>query len=85
MNLPPGYVAYLPPARHILDDAKRIAADVSPSGFEQVEKTCRNCGATRITMIKPEWPYRAWRRTPDGPQIQTDIAPPCNPEAEWRR
>jgi hypothetical protein len=59
-----------------------ISCDISPSGFEQKEKTCKNCGAVRVTMLGAADP-RAWRRTADGPQITTDLAPPCNSDAAW--
>jgi hypothetical protein len=71
-----------PLSQHVLGAEVMIAAVVSPSGFEQKEKTCKNCGAVRVTMIGSVWP-RAWRRTPDGPQVLTMLAPPCNSEAAW--
>jgi len=67
---------------HVFGAEVLIAACVSPSGFEQKEKTCRNCGAVRVTVLGAPDP-RAWRRTADGPQITTDLAPPCNSEAAW--
>lgn len=74
----------LPPARHIFGDAVVIAAEISISGHEQKEKTCRNCGAVRVTMIGGP-AARAWRRTAEGPQIETEIAPPCDHDAGWPR
>lgn len=92
MNLPPGYVAHLPPPQglppraHLFDAAIDIAADKSASGYAQKEKTCRNCGAVRVTVFSPDvYEMRAWRRSGDGPQITTDIAPPCNSESPWPR
>lgn len=69
---------------HILGAEVMIAVEISPSGFEQKEKTCKNCGAVRVTMIGSVYP-RAWRRTSEGPQITTTIEPPCNKDAGWPR
>lgn len=92
MNLPDGYVAHLPPpkarapVRHALGEAIAIPAEISVSGYEQREKTCANCGAVRVTIFSPDVnEMRAWRRSADGPQITTDIAPPCNSDAGWPR
>lgn len=49
-----------PPQRHVLDAAKVILADPASSSHEQHEKTCRNCGVVRVTMIGGIFP-RVWR------------------------
>lgn len=74
----------LPPPRHLFGDAVVIAREISISGYEQKEKTCRNCGAVRVTMIGVP-AARAWRRSADGPQIETGLAPPCDHDAGWPR
>lgn len=70
------------PIRHAFGPDIRIAREVSPSGFEQIERTCANCGAVKITIMGIGEP-RAWRRSSDGPQITTSIEPPCDRDAEW--
>jgi hypothetical protein len=85
---PTGEVAQLPapvsrpPLRHVFGPDIRVARDLSPSGFEQIERTCLNCGAIKITVLGIGEP-RAWRRSADGPQVTTGIAPPCDREAGW--
>jgi hypothetical protein len=89
--LPDGDVAQLParkgnpPVRHLLGDPIMIPPHLSPSGFEQKEKTCKNCGAVRILILDPKQASfrRAWRRTAGGPQIETDNPPPCDKDAGW--
>ncbi len=78
--LPPPKI--IPPAKHPLGPQMFVAACVSPSGFEQIEKACKNCGAVRITVFAPVV-YRAWRRTSEGPQIATTIEPPCGSDGSW--
>lgn len=79
-TLPEGYVLHAP-KNHVLGPAVTIPADVSPSLYEQHEKTCANCGAVRVTMMGRPW--RAWRRDASGPQIETVVAPPCDKDAPW--
>lgn len=71
-----------PPQRHALGPEMRIARELSPSGFEQIERSCQNCGAVKITIMGQESP-RAWRRSSDGVQVATSTAPPCDRDAEW--
>jgi hypothetical protein len=87
--MPDGYVVHMPPpkigappVRHVFGPDIRIARDLSPSGFEQIERTCANCGAVKITIIGIGEP-RAWRRTAEGPQITTSIEPPCDLDTRW--
>jgi hypothetical protein len=49
--LPSGYIAHLPPPKHVLGEEKRIPSTESLSGREEIHKTCRNCGSIRITVI----------------------------------
>jgi hypothetical protein len=81
-TLPIATRPHYPP--HVFGAELKVPADVSPSGFEQKEKTCKNCGAVRVTVLGSASP-RAWRRTSEGPQITTTIEPPCNAEAGWPR
>ena len=72
-----------PPRAHILDVAVAVSPENSPSGYEQREKTCKNCGAVRVTILPAG--TRAWRRGADSPQITTDLPPPCDSEGAWPR
>jgi hypothetical protein len=80
---PPKFGA--PPIHHLLGDPITISPDLSPSGFEQTERTCKNCGAVRILILDPKnaFYWRAWRRSADSPQVETDIPPPCDKDAGW--
>ena len=49
-----------PPERHALGVAIVILSDPATQQHEQVEKTCRNCGVTRVTVIGGAIP-RLWR------------------------
>lgn len=79
-HLPPPIAR--PPQRHALGPEMRVDAALSPSGFEQKEKTCANCGAVRVTIFGGSC-SRAWRRSADGTQVATNIEPPCDRDAEW--
>lgn len=82
VQLPPPKAAR-PPARHVFGPDVRIARDVSPSGFEQIERACANCGAVKITIMGIGGEPRAWRREATGPQVTTGIEPPCDRDARW--
>ena len=85
VHLPPPKPGARPPLHHALGDAVTIAPENSISGYEQKEKTCKNCGAVRVTILDParNMFWRAWRRTAEGEQIETDIPPPCDAEGAW--
>ena len=71
-------IAHLPrpPLRHVFGAEMRLAPEVSPSGCEQVERTCANCGVVKITIIDAADNHRrAWRR--GGEQVETYVAPMC--------
>lgn len=82
-HLPPPK-AGRPPARHVFGPDIRIPREIAPSGFEQIERTCANCGAVKITIVGASEP-RAWRRTAEGPQIVSGLAPPCGLNGGWPR
>lgn len=68
----------MPRQPHVFGDFKRVYADASPSGYEQTERTCKNCGAVRITILtKDGAPLRAWRGPDDAKQVITEVAPLC--------
>lgn len=83
--LPDGYVVHLPPPKahrqpHIFGDAVTIPPETSDTGFEQKEKSCRNCGAVRVTILG-EAASRAWRAGAGAPLIEIDTALPCPSKA----
>ena len=81
LALPDGYVLHsATPQRHLLGCATMIPAEISVSGFEQAERSCRKCGAVCVTVLGPGFPWREWRCKPDGPQGVD--APPCPQLAE---
>lgn len=72
-HLPVNYRKPVP--RHVLGAAITIPAEVSVSGYEQAEKTCKACGTIRVTVLGPDGGSRAWRKGPHAPQVETE--PPC--------
>jgi hypothetical protein len=83
-TLPDGYVVHLPPPKpqpappHLFGEPMTIAADLSPTGREQKEKTCLRCGAIRVTVMAPTGEsWREWRLSADGPQLEWQGAPEC--------
>lgn len=82
-TLPDGYVVHLPPPKripHALGPEVRIAPKDSISGHEQIERTCKACGAVKITIIDCGGDHRrAWRRSADAAQVETDVAIVCVP------
>jgi hypothetical protein len=65
-----------PPIRHVLDQEVRIPAHLSASGCEQIERTCKTCGAVKITIIdKADNHRRAWRK--GDVQVETYVTPLC--------
>lgn len=80
--LPGGYTLHSPQAKpqpHLFGDTIIVPEDLSVSGYEQAERTCRNCGAVKVTVLGPGLSWRAWRACADGPQ---DIDPPTCPQAQ---
>jgi hypothetical protein len=83
-NVPDGYVVHLPPplkaprVPHVLGPPVTIMPELSISGHEQIERTCKNCGAVKITIIgEGDNHRRAWRKSATAVQIETDVEPPC--------
>lgn len=57
--------------------AKIFLAQETRDGLERHERTCIQCGMTRITVIPPVgWPWHEWR-TKDGPVWVGEATPPC--------
>ncbi len=52
----------------------------TPSGCQETERTCVQCGYVRITTHYPDgaFPGRAWR-TRDGMRAEIEHTPPCRP------
>lgn len=84
--LPDGYVVHLPPIvqpriPHAFGDPITIAAEISCSGHEQHERTCKACGAVKVTVIgEGDNHHRAWRKSACADQIDTYVALPCEPK-----
>jgi hypothetical protein len=60
------------PQRHALGPAEIVPAILSTSSQERHEKTCRNCGVVRVTVIGGIFP-RLWR-LPDGSLLLAEPA-----------
>jgi len=84
--MPDGYVYHLPPPivqpriPHVFGDPITISPELSLSGREQIERTCKACGAVKVTVIgEGDNHHRAWRKSATGEQIDTYLALPCEP------
>lgn len=60
MNQHSPAVAHLLPLKHTFELPKWIPADQSRSGRPQTERTCKVCGAVRVTLHGDDV-GRAWR------------------------
>ena len=84
-KLPEGYVAHLPPPKPRMHSAadfyppRYIPPSLSASGYEQHERTCRHCGAVKITILDrgADAYRRAWRKAEDAEQVETFVALVC--------
>jgi hypothetical protein len=58
---------------------RRIAGVDTPDGNARNERDCVLCGITRITVLTPEFPPRAWHewRTKNGNVYVGEATPPC--------
>ena len=67
--------------KHQWDHAgeRRLAACESADGNERNERDCLRCGITRITVLTPQFPPRAWHewRTKLGTKYVGELTPPC--------
>ena len=80
--LPEGYVAHLPPPKarpHAFGAPRYVPPSLSASGYEQHERTCRHCGAVKITILDrgADAYRRAWRKAEDAEQVETFVALAC--------
>lgn len=62
------------PPEHVFDEPRRIPPEETLSGFEQIEKTCKTCGAVRITVIGGPYP-QSWRLRDES--VQRPFEPFC--------
>lgn len=67
------------PPRHVFDTHVYVPAAKSISGRPQTERTCKLCGAVKVTLHGDDH-GRAWRASSDAPQIETFDAPLCVPQ-----
>lgn len=83
--IPDGYVLHMPtpkPVPHLVFGAVRrhVPAHASPSGRDQIERTCLRCGAIKVTLLGEGKEHRAWRRSEEGLQIEgVEGEPVCVP------
>jgi hypothetical protein len=78
-TLPDGYVVHLPALKHHFEDPVWVPAAKSASGRPQTERTCKVCGAVKVTLHGDDH-GRAWRVSADAEQIETFTAPVCVPK-----
>jgi hypothetical protein len=70
-----------PPTRHICGDPVSVPANPMLDRYPQTERTCKNCGAVKITVHPPEGGgYRLWRR--DGSWLQVTEEPACEQQLD---
>lgn len=78
-TLPEGYVVHLPALKHGFADPVWVPAAKSRSHRPQTERTCKVCGAVKVTLHGDDH-GRAWRVSDEAPQVETFTAPPCVPK-----
>jgi len=76
--LPEGHVLHLPSLKHSFADPLWVPACKSVSGRPQTERTCKTCGAVKVTLHGDDH-GRAWRASADAAQIETFDMPACIP------
>jgi hypothetical protein len=63
----------LPPQRHVFDLPVSIAANPLLGRHAQTERTCKICGAVKVTVHPPEGGgYRMWRRSELAGQVEDE-------------
>lgn len=80
-TIPEGYVLHMPPLKHNFYGVVPVSvpAHASKSGHPQTERTCKTCGAVKVTLHIGDDGGRAWRASADGAQVETFVAPSCVP------
>lgn len=77
MTQPPSPDAAIIQPRHVFpSDGNFVPADQSPSGRPQTDRTCKICGAVKVTLHGSDL-GRAWRVSADAVQVETFDAPAC--------
>lgn len=77
-------VLHLPALKHQFEDPVWIPAATSVSGRAQTERSCKVCGAVKVTLHgtgETAGISRAWRSSADAAQVETFEAPVCVPKA----
>lgn len=63
--------------RHVFGEAHRVPPGLSRSRLAQHERTCKACGAVKVTVIRGDGQaWREWRLSEDGAQMEM-ADPPC--------
>lgn len=78
---PSPVVHHLPQLKHNFEDSVWVPASKSKSGRPQTERTCKLCGAVKVTLHGDNH-GRAWRVSNDAPQVETFTAPVCMPKGQ---
>jgi cytochrome c5 len=78
-TIPEGYVLHMPALKHTFESPVWVPAARSASGYPQTERTCKVCGAVKVTLHPKGGGGRAWRRSADAVQVETFDAPACVP------
>lgn len=74
-------VLHLPALKHQFEDPVWIPAATSVSGRAQTERSCKVCGAVKVTL-HGDGIGRAWRASADAAQLETFEAPVCVPKPQ---
>jgi len=72
----------MPALKHTFDSHVYVPAKISVSGRDQTERTCKVCGAVKVTLHgtgETAGIARAWRANADAEQVETFAAPVCVP------
>ena len=82
-SLPVKPCAPQPPPQHQFGEAVSVPKNRSLDRHPQTERTCKVCGAVKVTVHAPGGrAWREWRTSASSAQIETDFAPPCRPVSE---
>jgi hypothetical protein len=71
--LPDGYVVHMPqakPAPHPFGDPVSVPANPALGRHQQTERTCKVCGAVKVTVHAGKKGWREWRLSESGAQME---------------
>jgi hypothetical protein len=79
--LPKDYVLHLPQTRphpHAFGDPVNVLPNPALDRHQQTERTCKVCGAVKVTVHAGTKHWREWRLTESGAQMEMED-PVCRP------